>query len=259
VSGELATATDPEVFLSVIIPAYNEEGRLPDSLRQIGAFLGQQAFRSEVLVVDDGSTDGTARVVEDAARQPNGPRLVRVPHGGKGHACKAGILTARGQWLFLCDSDLSMPIEELARLLPHMNAAHEIVIASREVDGAQRHGEPPYRHVMGRGFNWLVQTMAVRGIRDTQCGFKAFRATAARELVAVQTISGWAFDVELLYVARKRGYRIREVGINWYHRGQSKVRPVHDAVAMFREVWQIQLNDRRGAYDYRPMAESRGA
>ena len=142
-----------------------------------------------------------------------------------------------------------MPIEDVARFMPLLHSNCPIVIASREVPGARRHDEPGYRHLMGRVFNLLVRTLAVPGIEDTQCGFKCFRSDIARDIFAVQRISGWGFDVELLYIARKRGYRIAEVPIDWYYRGNSKVKPVHDTVNMLREIVQVRVNDLKGCYN----------
>lgn len=236
-------------FVSVIVPAYNEERRLADSLKQIQTYFEAQPYASEVIVVDDGSTDRTVNIVEESLRTYPALRLVRAAHGGKGHACKQGVLASKGEWLFLCDSDLSMPIEEFAKFEPFFDGRYEIVIASREAPGARRHGEPKYRHLMGRVFNWLVRTLAVRRIQDTQCGFKTFRADVAKTLFGKQTIDGWGFDVEVLFIAQKRGYRIAEVPINWYYRTHSKVKPVQDTVNMVREVWRVRSNDWRGRYN----------
>ncbi len=236
-------------FLSVIIPAYNEERRLATSLEQIKQYFSVQPYASEVIVVDDGSTDHTASIVEEFIPQDASLRLVRAAHGGKGHACKQGVLASRGQWLFLCDSDLSMPIEDFAKFIPFLQSGCDIAIASRELPDSRRYGEPKYRHLMGRVFNWLVRTLAVHNIQDTQCGFKCFRSDAARDIFKTQTINGWGFDVELLFVAQKRGYRISEVPIDWYYRSHSKVNPVRDTVNMFREVWKVRLNDWQGYYN----------
>lgn len=240
---------DHAPFLSLIVPAYNEEQRLLASLRQIKEYLQCQPYSSEVIVVDDGSLDGTARVVESFMSEYSSLRLVRAAHGGKGHACKQGIFHSRGQWLFLCDADLSMPIAELSSFVGLFNQHAPILIASRELPASQRHGEPWYRHLMGRVFNMLVQMLAVKGIQDTQCGFKCFRADVARDIFRVQRINGWGFDVEVLFVARKRGYAIIEVPINWYYRSHSKVHPVRDTIHMFREVWQVRWNDWHRYYE----------
>ncbi len=212
-------------------------------------YLAAQDYSSEVIVVDDGSTDRTAEITQKLMSKYHGLRLLAVEHGGKGHACCQGVLHSHGQWLLLCDSDLSMPIEDVARFMPLLHSNCPIVIASREVPGARRHDEPGYRHLMGRVFNLLVRTLAVPGIEDTQCGFKCFRADIARDIFAVQTITGWGFDVELLYIALKRGHRIAEVPIDWYYRANSKVKPVHDTVNMLREIIQVRVNDLKGCYN----------
>ncbi len=245
----------PRPFLSVIIPAYNEEQRLGESLQKVLRFFGGRNH-AEVIVVDDGSSDRTAEIVETFMQHSAGLRLLRVPHGGKGHACKQGVLASRGEWLYLCDSDLSSPIEELLKFFPHFAPDHDILIASREIPGACRYDEPLYRHMMGRVFNLLVRVLAVHGIQDTQCGFKCFRYEVAQDLFSLQTIDGWGFDVEILFMAQKRGYRIEEIAVDWYYQNQSKVHPLRDAVHMFREVWHIRWNAWRGRY--RRPGEERG-
>jgi len=240
---------DDVPFLSIIIPAYNEEQRLPGSLQKIVTYLSAQDYGWEVIVVDDGSQDRTPEVVEEFARQYPAVRLVRSAHGGKGHACKQGIFAGRGRWLFLCDADLSMPIEELSKFVALCDEDYDILIASREVPGAHRYGEPAYRHIMGRIFNLVVRICAVHSIRDTQCGFKCFRREVAHDIFSVQSISGWGFDVEILFVAQLRGYKIAEIPVEWYYGEHSKVSPLRDAINMFREVCQVRLNGWRGRYD----------
>jgi len=239
------------MFLSVIVPAYNEEYRLPDSLRRIVGHLGKQEYKSEVIVVDDGSEDGTAQVVEEMMTELPILSLIRTEHRGKGHAVKRGMLAGRGEYLFICDADLSMPIEELYKFLPPALAGYDVAIASREVAGARRYDEPSYRHFMGRVFNWIVRLFAVRGFQDTQCGFKCFKREAAREVFAYQIMDGWGFDVEVLYIAQKRGYKIVEVPIDWYYSANSRIHPLRDSIGMFREVMRIRLNDWRGRYSKR--------
>jgi dolichyl-phosphate beta-glucosyltransferase len=236
-------------FLSIIIPAFNEEKRLPDSLPKIIHFVRQQAYPIEVIVVDDGSSDRTAEVVRQFQKDASFISLLPVEHGGKGHAVKAGMQQARGDYLFLCDSDLSMPIDEVAKFLPPALDGYDVAIASREISGARRYGEPPYRHLMGRVFNLIVRLLAVPGVQDTQAGFKCFRRQAARQLFPLQTIKGWGFDVEVLFIARKRGLRIVEVPIHWYYMNRSRVRPVRDTYNMFREVLKVRLNNWRGRYN----------
>jgi glycosyltransferase involved in cell wall biosynthesis len=211
--------------------------------------LGKQEYTSEVIVIDDGSEDRTAQVVEEMMAELPPLSLLRSEHQGKGHAVKRGMLAGRGEYLFICDADLSMPIEELNKFLPPALAGYDVAIASREAPGARRYDEPSYRHFMGRVFNWIVRLFAVRGFQDTQCGFKCFRREAAREVFNYQTMDGWGFDVEVLFIAQKRGYVIVEVPINWYYSANSRIHPIRDSIGMFREVIKIRLNDWRGRYE----------
>ena len=246
--------SERSVFLSIIIPAYNEEQRLPPSLEKIVTFLQHQGYTSEIIVVENGSTDRTSQVVEHfAATIPAGGTVaLMLMHStpGKGAAVKAGMLAAQGEYRFICDADLAMPIDEIAKFLPlhQPRGSFDIAIASREIAGAVRYNEPTYRHVMGRVFNWLVRVLAVPGIQDTQCGFKMFTREAALIVFPMQRIDGWGFDVEVLYIARQRGMRLVEVPINWYYQPDSRVRPVHDTVNMVRELLKIRRNGRRGLY-----------
>jgi dolichyl-phosphate beta-glucosyltransferase len=236
-------------FLSIIIPAYNEEKRLPDSLPKIIHFARQQAYPVEVIVVDDGSSDRTADVVREFQKDASFISLLPVDHGGKGHAVRAGMQQAQGEYLFLCDSDLSMPIEEVTKFLPPALDGYDVAIASREVAGARRYNEPPYRHLMGRVFNLIVRVLAVHGIQDTQAGFKCFRRQAACQVFPLQTIKGWGFDVEVLFIAQRRGLRIVEVPIHWYYMNRSRVRPIQDTYNMLREVLKVRFNNWRGLYN----------
>jgi glycosyltransferase involved in cell wall biosynthesis len=233
-------------FLSVVIPAYNEAHRILDTLGQVIRFLGSRSYSWEVVIVDDGSTDGTAELVSDFASRCGNLRLVRLPHRGKGWAVKHGMLDSAGCYCFLCDADLSMPIEQVERFLPPQLDGVDIAIGSREAPGSRRIGEPARRHTMGRLFNSLVRFLAVPGLDDTQCGFKCFRGQVVAELFQQQTLDGFAFDVELLFLARRSGMKIREVSIDWYYREQSKVRPLQDAYAMTRDLLRIRWRHRRG-------------
>jgi dolichyl-phosphate beta-glucosyltransferase len=249
----------PAPFLTIVIPAYNEERRLPPSLAKIAAFLRAQPYRAEVIVVENGSTDRTAAVVEEFAaglQESGAPFTLRLLHSapGKGIAVKTGMLAGRGDFLFICDADLAMPIDEVIRFLPPAPIAeqNDVLIASREAPGAVRYDEPIYRHFMGRVYNLLVRVLAVSGIQDTQCGFKCFTREAAAQLFPLQQIDGWGFDVELLYIARRKGMRMVEVPINWYYQDDSRVRPVHDTISMVRELLKIRRLGRSGAYDRTP-------
>jgi dolichyl-phosphate beta-glucosyltransferase len=234
---------------SVIIPAYDEERRMPASLERVTSFVREQPYPIEVIVVDDGSRDATAAIVEGFAEKDPFVSLIRNPHGGKGAAIKAGISRGRGQYLVVSDTDLSVPIEELAKFLPPALDGYDVAIASREVAGAQRINEPYYRHLMGRVYNLLVRLVAVPGIQDTQCGFKAFRREIAREIFPFQTIEGWGFDVEILFIAQRFGYQIVEVPVTWYYGAESKISPVRDTIRMFTELLQVRRNARQGLYN----------
>jgi glycosyltransferase involved in cell wall biosynthesis len=231
-----------------VIPAYNEARRLPGSLEQILAYLDRQPFSAEVIVVDDGSDDDTVAVVERFQTKHPDVRLIRNPHRGKGGAVQTGMLAAQGSYRFLCDADLSMPIRELAKFLPPALNGYDIAIGSREATGARRVAEPGYRHLMGRVFNWVVKVFAVHGFEDTQAGFKCFTAEAAQNVFARQTMDGFGFDVEVLFIAQKRGYDIVEVPIEWHYKASSRVDPVRDTMRMFRDVLRVRLNDLRGLY-----------
>ncbi|MEI8306506.1 MAG: dolichyl-phosphate beta-glucosyltransferase [Chloroflexales bacterium] len=242
-------------LLSIVIPAYNEEGRLPTTLSRIMDYLERQRYVSEVLVVDDGSSDETAAT---AALHP-GVTVLRRDHRGKGFAVRAGALAARGSYILLCDADLAVPIEEWEKMYAHLISGSDLVIGSREGLGATRQGEPWYRHVMGRVFNMIIGVVAIRGIKDTQCGFKALRRTTAQDLFRRVRIYGdnapilhgaavTAYDVELLFLARRSGYRIVEVPVLWNYGAETKVNPVRDSLRNLRDVLTVRLNDLRGRY-----------
>lgn len=238
-------------FLSIIIPALNEEHRLPPTLTKIDAYLREQDYSAEVLVVDNGSTDDTIEIVQSFAEDRSYVRLIQLPERGKGRAVKAGMLAASGEYRFICDADLSMPIEEIAKFLPPEQSDVDVIIASREGDGARRVGEPEYRHMMGRILNFIVKLTAVNEFEDTQCGFKMFHRDAAEDLFSVQQMHGIGFDVELIFVAIKRGYRIVDVPITWYYDPDTRMRLFQDSLHILVEIWQIRQNWRRGLYERR--------
>lgn len=235
-------------LLSIVIPAHNEEHRLPPSLEKIDAFLKTQPYTAEVIVVENGSHDRTSEVTLAFSAAHPYVRLLEVDTRGKGLAVKAGMLAARGEYRFICDADLSMPIEEIAAFLPPHNAGADISIATREGPRARRIGEPFYRHLIGRINNLIIKLTAVRGFEDTQCGFKMFSRAVAEDLFAVQRMNGIGFDIEILFIAKKRGYRIREVPITWYFGKESRIRLVQDSLNLLREIWNIQQNWRKGLY-----------
>jgi len=233
--------------LSIVIPAFNEAGRIEGSLEQLTSFLDAQPWDYDIRVVDDGSTDRTAEVVTKCAARL--PRIVlqRESHRGKGGAVKAGLLAAAGEFRFMCDADLSMPPAEILRFLPPQQADWDVAIGSREGLGARRVGEPWRRHAIGRIFNRAIQSLAIPGIADTQCGFKMFTAESVAAIFPHVTLDGWAFDVEVLCIARAKGLRIVQVPIEWHHRTESKVSVLRDSWRMLRDVLRVRARVRRGS------------
>lgn len=244
-------------YLSIVIPAFNEASRLPSTLSRLHGYLRAQPYTWEILVVSNGSTDATVEVVERAAGEIEGLRSLGIRERGKGIACRTGVLASAGDVVFLCDADLSMPPETLERFLAAVGAC-DIVVGSREAPGAMRYSEPWLRHLMGRVFNHLVRMFAVAGIRDTQCGFKAFRRPVALHLFELQTLTGFGFDVELLFLARKHGYTLEELPIDWYFDADSRVRPGTDTLNMVSEVVMIRVRNALGKYET-PAATPAGA
>jgi dolichyl-phosphate beta-glucosyltransferase len=236
-------------FLSIVIPALNEELRLPRSLPKIAAFLQTQTFDAEVIVVDNGSTDKTAAVVAEFAKTYPYVKFIQLAVRGKGRAVKAGMLAAKGEYRFICDADLSMPIEEISKFLPPNHKGADVLIATREGNEAKRIGEPYRRHLMGRILNFIVKLTAVGEFEDTQCGFKMFTRKAAEDLFQVQQMNGIGFDVELIYVALRRGYNVIDVPITWYYDPDSRMRLIQDSLNILREIWEIRQNWRRGVYE----------
>lgn len=245
--------------LSIIIPVYKEEYRLPETLRANNRYLATQLFDGEVLVVDDGSTDATVAVT----RGYPGVAVLTGPHRRKGFAVRAGVLASEGEFVLFCDADLAVPIEEWTNPYRQLINGYDVAIGSREGLGASRLGEPWYRHVMGRVFNLLVRGMAVRGIRDTQCGFKALRREVAVDLFQRMRVyradanaprgpAVTGYDVELLYLAQRQCYRIREVPVAWRYGSETKVKVFHDTVRNLRDVSLVRLNAWRHQYDDPP-------
>ena len=249
----MSSSPVPFVDLSIIVPAYNEEHRLPPTLERLHAFLSAQPLRYEILVVDDGSKDKTCEVVEQAMHTTPGLRLLRqVPNKGKGAAVRMGMLAARGQIRVMCDADCSMPPEQLPRLIdPIISCKAEIAIGSRYAEGAKTDvKQPRYRVLWSRLCNKVIQRSLVPGVRDTQCGFKAFTAESARDLFRVARIDGWAFDLEILALARRRGYAIAEIGVEWKDDRRSRINPLKDMWKVIREALLIRRNLRRGVYNH---------
>jgi glycosyltransferase involved in cell wall biosynthesis len=239
-------------FLSIIIPAHNEANRLPDTLEQVFGFLQKQTFTSEVIVVENGSSDKTFEIAQGFAAQHANLRVIQNDWRGKGLAIQRGVKEATGEYLFLCDADLSMPIAEISKFIPPQLQNVDIAIASREAPGAVRYHEPYYRHFTGRVFNTLIRLLVLPTLQDTQCGFKCIRADVARDIFRYQTLTGWAFDVEMLFIARHHRYQFVEIPIHWYFNADSKISVLRDSLRMFLDLLVIQRNARRGLYDPKP-------
>lgn len=248
------------VEVSLIIPAYNEEQRLPATLATVETYLRARPWSWELIVVDDGSEDRTAAIVRAWHERDSRIRLLTVPHRGKAAAVRSGVFAASGRYVFFTDADLSTPIDYLEPALQLLRERWDLVIGSREGAAARRIGEPWHRHAMGRVYNWVVQWLLLPGIDDTQCGFKGFRHEVAQDLFrrmllyrdGQRPLRGprvTGFDVELLFIARRRGYRIAVLPVTWHHVEGSKVRPLVDGLLMLRDVLTVRLNAWRGVYD----------
>lgn len=246
------------IHLSVVIPAYNEEPNFKKGLvEEVPKYLEKQDYSYEVLIVDDGSTDKTALLADEFAKKYKNIRVIKNPHEGKAETVKKGVKEAKGELILFTDFDQATPLSEVEKLLPFF-PEYDIVIGSRQLPGAKRDKEPIYRHIMGLGFNLVVQTIAVRGIWDTQAGFKCFKADIAKELFTKLKVYGkgkkvqgalvTAFDVELLFIAKKHGYKIKEVPIAWHHVATTRVNPIKDSIKMFKDVIKVRLNDLKGVY-----------
>ncbi len=261
----MAGSPQAPLQLSIVIPAYDEETRLAGTLRAIDEWAAGRDGLVEVVVVDDGSRDATLEVAQTWAQADVGkghlvPVVLAEPHRGKGAAVARGMLAARGAVRLFMDADLAVPLVFIERIVEEVRRGADVVIGSRELAQSQRHDEPWRRHALGRGFNWLVGRLAVRGFRDTQCGFKGFSADAAEDVfnrvrlypAGGRTIEGervTAFDVELLAISRRRAWQVVEVPVEWRHVPASKVRPLVDTVLMLLDVVKVRWHVARGSYD----------
>ena len=258
-AGDADSAQQAGPSLSLVIPAYNEAPRITQTIAEAIPWLSDQPFSSELIVVDDESGDATAALAERALAGYARGRVIRIAHGGKAAAVRAGMLAATGDQIAFSDADLATPLEYLTVLRAVLAEGCDIAIGSREGVGARRIGEPRYRHLMGRVFNGLVRLLLIPGVHDTQCGFKLFRAEVARDLLrrsrlyrdGGRTVSGprvTAFDVELLTIARMNGYRICSVPVIWNYGEGSKVRPARDTWHNVCDVLAVWMGVRRGHY-----------
>ena len=247
-------------LFSVVVPAYNEAAGIAATVGRLSRYLASTPLSWEIVVVDDGSADATAVAVEALAAADAHVRLVRGGRRGKGAAVRRGMLEAAGTWRFMADADLSMPPENIERFFAALKSADpapHVLIGSREAPGAERVGEPWRRHVAGRAFNSLVRLFLLPGIHDTQCGFKLFSAEAVTTLFPRTTIDGFAFDVEVLTLARRGGYGVREVGVEWHCRSDSRVSLWRGAAA-FGDVLRVYWNAWSGRYRGIPAPSTSG-
>jgi dolichyl-phosphate beta-glucosyltransferase len=232
--------------LSLIIPAYNEEQRLQESLPAVLEYLERQPYTWELIVVDDGSRDRTAEVVQKlAAGRPNVRVLRNEPNRGKGYSIRRGMLEAQGAYRLFSDADFSTPISEVEKYWKVIDEGYDVVIGSRGLAESELVvRQNPLRESMGRVFNFLVQMLLIPGIRDTQCGFKMFSARAAQSVFPRQTLDGFSFDVEILYLAMQSGFRVKEVPIRWFNSPATKVSPLRDSAKMFVDLLKLRFRGR---------------
>ncbi|HSS75603.1 MAG TPA: dolichyl-phosphate beta-glucosyltransferase [Thermoanaerobaculia bacterium] len=236
--------TESRVDLSVVVPAYNEEGRLEPGLRRAVEYLRGRGRPFELLVVDDGSRDGTSAVAASFAAE--GVRVIRHERNrGKGAAVRTGVVASRGARVLISDADFSTPIEEVVKLEARLGDGTPLVIGSRGMDSSQvRQHQPFYREMMGRTFNLIIRLVGVRGIRDTQCGFKLAAGDTGRSLFSELTLDGFAWDVEMIWLARRRGYGVAEVGVVWVNSPDSRVDPIRSSLSMLRDVVLMRFRHR---------------
>lgn len=242
--GELKMA---KLSISVVIPAYNEEKRIGKTLRKILKYFENKKYDYEIIVVDDCSKDKTVHVAE-FFKSKRIKIIKNLCNLGKGGAVRKGMLSAKKKYVLFSDADLSTPIEQIEKFLPFIKK-YDVIIGSRALNDSEiRIKQPFYRVIMGRIFNLIVQILLLKGIKDTQCGFKLFTRKSAKKIFPKQTFKGFSFDVEILYIARKTGYKIKEVPVVWINSPESKVSALKDSIKMFIDLIKIRINSIKGKY-----------
>lgn len=246
------------MYLSIIMPSYNERKNIESGvLASVYEYLEKQTYTWELILSDDGSQDNTLEALREFAKGKERVRVLDNPHRGKGPTVISGLMESKGDWALFTDFDQATPISEIEKLLPLTKKGYQVVVGSREIAGAQRKKEPLHRHIMGKVFNLIVQSVALKGIHDTQCGFKLFSHEAIAKLcpkIAVyqnvtrkDAFTG-AFDVELLYLAHKYKYQIAEIPVHWRHIKTDRVSPIKDSMRMFLDLFKIRIADLQGKY-----------
>jgi len=237
------------IFLSIIIPAYNEEKRIPNTLLKLLNYLSTKSYQWEIILVDDGSTDRTSEIAREVIKNNSLTVIKNHLNQGKGYSVKRGVLSSTGKVLLFSDADLSTPIEELDKMLLWIDKGYDILIGSRALpESIIETRQPWYRQLMGKTFNLLVQSLVLKGFNDTQCGFKCFTRESALRVFTLQRLTGFAFDVEILYIAQKCGFKIKEQPVRWINSPESKVRLLKGPLSMILELLKIRFYDWKGYY-----------
>lgn len=230
-----------DIYLSIVIPTYNESDSIKHTLDAIYEYLGNQNYSYEVILCDDGSYDLTTKIAKESFGKKSNFQILSLPHKGKGSAVKSGMVTAQGRYRFMCDADLAMPFDQIERFLKEMTNDCDIAIGSRELTDSKIFGEPMLRYFAGRVFNLFVKFVAIRKYQDTQCGFKCFSSEAGDKIFPLVRTNGWAFDVEVLLLADKYGFSVSQVPIDWHHGEDSKVDLRSAALQMIRDIFLTRV------------------
>jgi len=241
--------TKEEIFISLVIPAYNEAEGIASTLERVSGYFSQKDYAFEIIVVDDGSTDNTREIIKNLSYNVPGVRLMGEDiNKGKGFSIKQGMLQANGKYILFCDADLSTPIEELDKIVPFFAQGYDVIIGSRALQGPDLLKQPFIRHSMGKIFNLLTRLLGLTRLKDTQCGFKCFSRDAAYDIFNRQRHDGFCFDVEILYLTGLLGYRVKDVPVKWFNRKDSRVKIIRDPLRMLFGLFSIKAHILLGTY-----------